>query len=68
MSTTWTKSRTTEPGFYFYKARNLQVVKIDWQGPEGEPILWCRSIGQPVSSLKGKWAGPIPEPVEVEDA
>lgn len=64
---TWTKARPTKPGFYFYKARNIQVVKIDFQGPEDEPTLWCVSIGQPVSALKGKWAGPIPEPEEMED-
>lgn len=63
-SLTWTKTRPCGPGFYFYKRRSMQVVKIEWRGRDDEPWLHCVSIGQPVEFLDGQWAGPIPEPVE----
>lgn len=55
---TWTKSRPTEPGFYFYK-RDSKVFIIR--------ICFTESgLINPVPSWEGQlWAGPIPEPEEV---
>lgn len=58
----WTKKKPTKPGWYFYRKRDKSVafgyVESDGEFNQGS------FISSYVSSLRGLWAGPIPEPQE----
>jgi hypothetical protein len=63
---TWTREKPTTPGWYWYQSR-----------PDSTPMIvqiyaekvWCAGIldGGPISSLDGKWAGPIESPQEMNE-
>jgi hypothetical protein len=62
---TWTDEAPTEEGFYWYREKEhdlrgvVQVFDRPNPGLSVNGLLYER---QPVNSLDGQWAGPIPPP------
>lgn len=62
----WTKEPPTVPGWYWLyeessPSRPVEVVPF---GPEGIMHIHGYTEMQPVASIMGRWAGPIPMPEE----
>ena len=57
---TWTKDKPTKPGWYWYRGLYQVQSSIIYIAPNID-------IVNSLKGSKGEWAGPIPEPVEVDD-
>ena len=70
----WTSEPPTEPGWYWYRLNerdNISITYVDVYGtvityyPNLCPDGWSR---QNLKNIHGQWAGPIPEPMEAQEA
>lgn len=61
---TWTRARPTEPGFYFHKDDDCKVIVTKVFAGEKDEALIPVQVWRAERPL---WAGPILEPVEVEE-
>ena len=63
---TWTDDPPTEPGWWWYEHAGIPTLTQVWCLEEGVIARPMNMFSEPVERWHGRWAGPIPEPMEAE--
>ena len=68
----WTKEKPTEPGIYFYRKNPDALFTAIGVFEDRDKTLCFLMLGskkqRTIDYVTGEWAGPIPEPMEQNNA